>query len=310
MAKKGYYAVKVGRQRGVFQSWDECKAAVQGHSNAVYKKFDSLSAADLFINAPIGASESLTQFYQRFTGKGSSLRPSRDKSPDSASSNGPTSRSADTYRISKHTNSYRDTRSSNSRSSGIRSGDVRVKDTKISSSSSASALKFPLKLIYTDGACRNNGKENAAAGYGVYFGPNDPRNLSRPLSGPRQTNQRAELQAIDSALSQIQTEMTGNKPVQNYKIYTDSQYLKNCYTNWSVSWQKNNWISSGTGKPVENRDIIEPALVKMSIINDLRVKNGLNPIELEYVKAHNGDPGNEMADKLANGGVDQKLLRY
>jgi len=30
--------------------------------------------------------------------------------------------------------------------------------------------------VYTDGACSNNGKSNAKAGYGVYFSENDRRN--------------------------------------------------------------------------------------------------------------------------------------
>ena len=46
--------------------------------------------------------------------------------------------------------------------------------------------------IYTDGACRGNGTPHARAGYGVYYGPNDPRNISERLSGA-QTNNRAEL---------------------------------------------------------------------------------------------------------------------
>ena len=32
--------------------------------------------------------------------------------------------------------------------------------------------------VYTDGACVDNGKAYARAGYGVYFGKNDPRNVS------------------------------------------------------------------------------------------------------------------------------------
>ena len=50
--------------------------------------------------------------------------------------------------------------------------------------------------IYTDGACTNNGRKNAKAGYGIYFGENDPRNTSGLIEGIKQTNNVAELTAI------------------------------------------------------------------------------------------------------------------
>ena len=44
MAKK-FYAVKVGRQPGVYESWDACKAQVKGVSGAIYKSFTTKSQA-------------------------------------------------------------------------------------------------------------------------------------------------------------------------------------------------------------------------------------------------------------------------
>lgn len=49
MAKK-YYAVKVGRKTGVFESWDECKSAVSGFSGAAYKSFTNREDAIDFVN--------------------------------------------------------------------------------------------------------------------------------------------------------------------------------------------------------------------------------------------------------------------
>lgn len=48
MAKK-YYAVKKGRQKGIFESWDECKKAVEGFSNAIYKSFSDYDSAYEFV---------------------------------------------------------------------------------------------------------------------------------------------------------------------------------------------------------------------------------------------------------------------
>lgn len=47
MASK-FYAVKKGRKTGVFTSWDECKQAVEGFSNAVYKSFSNYNDAYSF----------------------------------------------------------------------------------------------------------------------------------------------------------------------------------------------------------------------------------------------------------------------
>lgn len=44
MAKK-YYAVKVGMTTGVFETWEECKASVDGYPGALYKSFKNLSDA-------------------------------------------------------------------------------------------------------------------------------------------------------------------------------------------------------------------------------------------------------------------------
>ena len=47
MANK-YYAVKQGRKTGVFTSWEECKQAVEGFSNAIYKSFANYDDAHNF----------------------------------------------------------------------------------------------------------------------------------------------------------------------------------------------------------------------------------------------------------------------
>lgn len=49
MAKKYYYAVKEGRQVGVFYTWDDCKKQVIGYKGAKYKKFENILDANEFI---------------------------------------------------------------------------------------------------------------------------------------------------------------------------------------------------------------------------------------------------------------------
>ncbi len=45
-----FYAVKTGRQSGVYTSWDDCKKQVNGFKGAVFKSFVSRNEADAFIN--------------------------------------------------------------------------------------------------------------------------------------------------------------------------------------------------------------------------------------------------------------------
>lgn len=49
MARKKFYAVKKGHSTGVFDSWDECKTAVEGFSGAEYKSFESEDEAMAYI---------------------------------------------------------------------------------------------------------------------------------------------------------------------------------------------------------------------------------------------------------------------
>ena len=48
MAQK-FYAVRKGRQTGLFTKWDDCKAQVQGYSGAVYKSFATLTEAQQYL---------------------------------------------------------------------------------------------------------------------------------------------------------------------------------------------------------------------------------------------------------------------
>lgn len=48
-----FYAVRRGRQPGVYLSWDDCKAQTAGYSGAVYKKFKTLGEAQAFMQADV-----------------------------------------------------------------------------------------------------------------------------------------------------------------------------------------------------------------------------------------------------------------
>ncbi len=50
MAKKNFYAVKVGKVPGIYKTWDECKENTSGFSGAVYKGFEKYEEAQQFMD--------------------------------------------------------------------------------------------------------------------------------------------------------------------------------------------------------------------------------------------------------------------
>lgn len=57
MAKKKFYAVKVGRNKGIYETWAECKEQVDGFPGAEYKSFSTIEEAENFI----GSTDTLTK---------------------------------------------------------------------------------------------------------------------------------------------------------------------------------------------------------------------------------------------------------
>ncbi len=49
MAKKKYYAVKRGKTKGIYLTWEDCKSQVEGVPYAVYKSFPTIGEAEAFL---------------------------------------------------------------------------------------------------------------------------------------------------------------------------------------------------------------------------------------------------------------------
>ena len=146
--------------------------------------------------------------------------------------------------------------------------------------------------VYIDGACSNNGKNNALSGYGIYFSDNDPRNEYEKIQGSKHTNNIAELTAFIRVLEILNKEINDNLLIN---IYTDSEYVIKCASNYGNKLYKNNWKTYDNKIP-PNIDLVKKA--------HLSFKDHFN-IKLIHIRAHtNKDDihsiGNEMADKLAN----------
>ena len=143
--------------------------------------------------------------------------------------------------------------------------------------------------IYTDGSCINNGKKQAKAGIGIYFGVNDERNVSKQLELNKYdniTNNSAEIVAIIEAYKIVEKELNDKKIC----IATDSEYSIKCATFYGEKCASMNWK-----KHIPNRDLV------IELYNIY--KNNKN-LKLMHIKAHTNKKdihsiGNAEADKLA-----------
>lgn len=146
------------------------------------------------------------------------------------------------------------------------------------------------QIIYTDGACPSNGLFAGRAGFGIFFSPDSPHNLSARLPGPHQTNQRAELYAVLKALEYLHA----NPPTPaDVFILTDSSYVVKGLTEWVIRWEREGWKTANRGEVV-SRDLFKRA----KDMKDSLGERGTT-VELTHVPGHAGVWGNEMADKLA-----------
>lgn len=137
--------------------------------------------------------------------------------------------------------------------------------------------------IFTDGACRGN---PGPGGWGAVM---RYKGHEKTLHGgeAETTNNRMELMAAIKALETL------SRPCR-IKLTTDSQYVMKGITEWLAGWKKRGWKTAAK-KPVKNVDLWQ------------RLDKALEPhqVEWEWVRGHTGHPENEMADQLANRGIDE-----
>jgi len=101
------------------------------------------------------------------------------------------------------------------------------------------------------------------------------------------TNNRMELTAVIRGLQAL------NKSCK-VRITTDSKYVLTGITEWIANWKQRNWKTANK-KPVLNVELWQQ-------LDELA---GKHEIEWQWVKGHSGHPENEIADQLANQGIDE-----
>jgi ribonuclease HI len=138
---------------------------------------------------------------------------------------------------------------------------------------------------YTDGSCEPNPGTGGFAVIRVTTKADGtvemkPAVLGNEPSGEQTTNIRMEGFAVIAALK--------NAAGEECEIYTDSEFWINVITKWSLAWEQKNWTKKGG--EIKNLDIVKEVC---PLYRESKAT-------LIWVRGHNNDPGNEMADHWAN----------
>lgn len=139
--------------------------------------------------------------------------------------------------------------------------------------------------MFTDGACRGN---PGPGGWGVLlrYGETEKR-----LWGGEDatTNNRMELTAAIKGLAAL-------KRPTSVRLTTDSQYVRKGIVEWIAGWKQRGWRTASR-QPVKNVDLwLE--LDRLVAIHD---------VHWHWVKGHSGHRENDIADQLANLGIDELI---
>ena len=145
------------------------------------------------------------------------------------------------------------------------------------------ATSKPHVTIYTDGACKGN---PGLGGWGAVLRSGGKE---KHLCGGEKntTNNRMEMTAVIEALRALKSPCV-------IDLFTDSQYVNRGVNEWLSNWKKANWKTASKA-PVKNVDLWQK-------LDELL---GAHDIHWHWVKGHSGDPGNDLADELANRGAQE-----
>ena len=156
-------------------------------------------------------------------------------------------------------------------------------------------MKNDKVVIYTDGSCRGN---PGPGGWAIVIFERE-NSIPWHVTGTKKstTNNRMEMEAIIAACK-----LAKGNPDKEFIVYTDSAYCCNMINSWMAGWARNDWKTS-RGKEIKNLDLVKE-LYKF-------FNTPFFNVELKKVSGHQGEIGNELADKAARGDEEGygKLIR-
>lgn len=140
-----------------------------------------------------------------------------------------------------------------------------------------------MAIYYTDGSCSPN---PGPGGFSV-IKDMQPLLVGHDLNS---TNIRMEGSALIAALKDANG--------QPCTIHTDSEFWINVLTKWAPGWAAKGWRKKGG--EIKNLDLVQTAYDLFS----------RSQATLAWIRGHEGDIGNELADQWANKARTERLNGY
>lgn len=298
---KQYYAVRKGRNPGIYRNWDDAKEQIRGFSGAIFKGFATEAEAKQFLNGgkePAVLEETTTSLVskKRSLEQTTSSTYLEETTKTSSSYMAKATETGSIYLdltdegdVDEYNRELREETTTTSPPYLTKTTQTSL--SYLQETSKTRPIYFPDE-VYVDGSCEYNGQPRARAGYAVWFEDGHEWNFKSRLEG-EQTNQRAELMAEYKCLQIIETKIKEHE--KEYRgaitIFSDSEYAMNCLGKYAIDWERRGWLKAD-GKVPKHLDLIKPCWALFKKLKPLGVS-------LKYVPAHVGIRGNEAVDALA-----------
>jgi len=296
MNNENYYVVRKGHNIGIFKTWGECKKAVEGYKNPIFRKFDTFEEAKEFLKTGSKSSSSVSiTTKSSLTDKTIQLTTTK-KSKTNVNGNG-----NGNCNTNRNDNSNTNTHTNETKSKNYVSDEdiLKMKQSlsTIKSSHYSDELNYNVRswtliddelYIFTDGSSRKSKtkEDYFNSGVGVYIGLNCT-NIKEQYND--KTNNQCELMGMDYAFKLIvkyYRELIDIKKV--IKIVSDSEYSIKACSVWLSSWKKNNW-KTAKGDDVKNKDLIESidaSMQRIKLINSKLSTSDKLKVKLIHVNSH------------------------
>lgn len=137
--------------------------------------------------------------------------------------------------------------------------------------------------VYCDGSCMHNGKIECYGGWSSVFYVGKKKYVKYGNLPPPSSNNKGEIYGVLYSIHTLQ-----EKKDWDIHIYSDSQYVVKAINTWRNGWKDRNYEN------VKNMDLFGPLF---------KAWDNHGNAKISWIRGHDGNIGNEEADKYASLGM-------